>query len=305
MPRCLLEGLGNLIRMSAAVWLVLCVTLALGALLSSGCGGDEPRGEFEGLAPEDPGPVHVHGLGVNPADSALFIATHTGLYRTDEHDRKAERVGDSQQDTMGFTVVGPDYFLGSGHPDADGLQAGEPPLLGLIQSNDGGETWQPVSLRGEADFHVLRFVGERVYGYDASNNRLLASTDNGRSWDERTTPAPLVDLAADPARRGHLLAAGQGGLFRSNDDGRTWGALGEAPGLLAWPTERALYLVDGAGAVYVSADAGNSLTPIGEIGGEPAAFVTEGERELYVALHDGTVKVSTDGGRTWGVRSST
>ena len=36
----------------------------------------------------DAGPVHVHGLGVNPADGALFIATHTGLYRSGEGDSK-------------------------------------------------------------------------------------------------------------------------------------------------------------------------------------------------------------------------
>ena len=43
--------------------------------------------------------------GVNPADGALFIATHTGLYRVEEGERKAERVGERYQDTMGFTLV--------------------------------------------------------------------------------------------------------------------------------------------------------------------------------------------------------
>jgi photosystem II stability/assembly factor-like uncharacterized protein len=205
---------------------------------------------------------------------------------------------------MGFTVVGPNHFLGSGHPDAEGLQAGQPPLLGLIESRDGGGTWRPISLHGKADFHVLRFLRALVYGYDASNNRLLASSDAGQTWRKRATPTRLLDLAADPAQRGHLLAAGEGGLFRSEDDGRTWQALGGAPGFLAWPSERTLYLADGAGALYVSADAGHSFTPIGEIGGQPAALVAEDERELYAALHDGTINVSTDGGRTWAVRSS-
>ena len=38
---------------------------------------------------------------------------------------------------MGFTVVGPDTFLGSGHPD---IRATDPPLLGLIESNDAAQT---------------------------------------------------------------------------------------------------------------------------------------------------------------------
>src|SRR6266498_3644485 len=29
----------------------------------------------------EPGPGHVHALGVNPLDDALFVASHTGLYR--------------------------------------------------------------------------------------------------------------------------------------------------------------------------------------------------------------------------------
>jgi hypothetical protein len=41
---------------------------------------------------------------------------------------------------------------------------------------------------------------------------------------------------------------------------------------------------------------------VGEVGGEPAAFEAEDDG-LYVALHDGTVKRSTNGGRSWTVRS--
>ncbi|MDQ3275042.1 MAG: exo-alpha-sialidase, partial [Actinomycetota bacterium] len=63
----------------------------------------------------DPGVVHVHGLGINPKDGALFVATHTGVFRIPESGQ-AVRIADRWQDTMGFTVVGPDHFLASGHP---------------------------------------------------------------------------------------------------------------------------------------------------------------------------------------------
>ena len=98
---------------------------------------DTPGAEvFTGLPVTDPGPVHVHGLGINPADDALFIATHTGLFRVAGDSRNAARVADRYQDTMGFSVVGPNRFLGSGHPDA--REQGQPPLLGLIQSTRRG-----------------------------------------------------------------------------------------------------------------------------------------------------------------------
>ena len=262
---------------------------------------------FSGLPAADPGPVHVHGLGVNPADGALFVATHTGLFRVGADERKAERVGDRYQDTMGFTVVGPNRFLGSGHPDVNEAQEeGLPPLLGLIESNDSGESWEPVSLLGEADFHVLRFVGQRVYGYDASNDRLLASADRGRSWQELEKPGPLVDLAVDPGNDRRIVVASAGGieegLFESRDAGRSWERTSEAVGLLAWPEQ--LYVVASGGQVFASPDGGRRLEHRGELGGQPAALLAQDADELYVALHDGTIKRSIDGGSTWLVRSA-
>jgi hypothetical protein len=252
----------------------------------------------------DPGPVHVHGLGVNPADGSLFIATHTGLYRTAEGESRATRVGKSSQDTMGFTIVGPDRFLGSGHPD---LRQDLPALLGLIESTNAGESWEPISMLGEADFHVLRSAGERVYGYDATNDRLLASIDQGRTWDELERPGPMLDLAVHPSERSHVVASARGALgpalFGSLDGGKSWRSVGQTVGLLAWPASDRLYVITLDGEVLRSADDGAHFEQRGQIGGEPAAFVAEGEEDLYVALHDGTVKRSTDGGASWNVRS--
>ena len=285
--------------------LALVGLLAAGGLLWMTADGDEDT--FSGVPAADPGPVHVHGLGVNPADNALFIATHTGLYRVDEGERKAERVGERYQDTMGFTIVGPNRFLGSGHPDLNEAQEKNlPSHLGLIESTDKGESWESISLLGEADFHVLRFAGDRVYGYDASNDRLLVSSDRGRGWDELEKPGPIVDLAVDPADGRRIVvatAAGlEEGLFESRDGGESWDRISEAVGLLAWPDR--LYLIAGGGQVFTSSDGGRQLEEQGEIGGEPAALVAEGPRELYVALHDGTIKRSIDAGATWTVRST-
>lgn len=251
----------------------------------------------------DPGPIHVHGLGVNPADRSLFIATHTGMFRVEEGQQKAKRVTNRYQDTMGFTVVGPNRFLGSGHPDINEARAkGLPGLLGLIESRDAGQTWEPVSLLGEADFHVLRSIGNRVYGFDATNGRLMFSRDAGRTWTQRPPPAPVLDLAVDPTRPSHILAATGSVLFESNDEGRQWQPIASRTGLLAWPSGSSLYLVDGAGEVYLSGNRGRRWTARGDIGGQPAAFLADGD--LYVALHDGTIKRSGDGGRSWEVRST-
>jgi hypothetical protein len=268
-------------------------------------GRGDDGGSSAGGTGEDAGPIHVHGLGVNPADSSLLIATHTGTYRVGPNERTAERIGDSRQDTMGFTVAGPNHFLGSGHPDLGEAVAKDlPPHLGLIESRDAGRTWRTLSLLGEADFHILRFAGRRVYGYDASNDRLLVSADAGSSWSEVNRPAPLLDLAVDPTDTGHAVASGEGGLYETSNGGRTWGRIASLIGLLGWPERQRLYLVAEDGSVLRSANAGRRWTKIGQAGGRPAAFLARNEKELYVALHGGTIKKSRDAGRTWLVRST-
>ncbi len=268
--------------------------------------GKETAEIFAGVPFADPGPVHVHGLGINPADGSLFIATHTGLFRVGKDSQKAVRVAARYQDTMGFSIVGPNRFLGSGHPDAREQEL--PPLLGLIQSTDAGKTWQPISLLGEADFHVLRSTDRNVYGYDASNDRLLASADDGRSWAELDQPAPLVDLAPDPGDARRLVATAIGsleqGMYASGNGGRSWQRLNDAVGHLAWPAPERLYLIDETGRTLISSDGGRRLVERGDVGGKPAALLAVGRDELYVALHDGTIKRSTDGGATWTVRST-
>jgi hypothetical protein len=281
-------------------------TIAIAAtalFLVAGC-GDDPT-----VAPSDPQPTtepaavhHIHGLGVGPASGDLYVATHSGLFLAGDGEQRLRRVGDSAQDIMGFSVVGPDRFIGSGHPDPDNTNS--PPNLGLIESRDGGKTWKSISLLGEADFHVLRSAGERIYGYDGSQGRLMVSSDGGRQWTQRTPPAALFDLAIDPDDADRIVASTERGVFSSADGGKGWRPLrGDIAGLLAWPAAKTLYMVDGQGAVHRSADGGRLWRPEGSIGDQPAAFVAHAS-DLYAALADSTVKRSTDGGRSWTVRAT-
>ncbi len=255
------------------------------------CGGDGPSV----AAPTDPGPEHVHGLGVNPADGALYLATHTGLFVMAAGSDDAARVGDRMQDTMGFAVAGPDRFLGSGHPD---LRDDLPPLLGLIESSDAGRSWEPVSLLGEADFHALRTSGARVAGYDSASGRIMVSDDGGRSWSRIDTPAELSDLVLDPADPRTMVAAGGAGVTATRD-GSSWTRLPATAALLAWPAADALYGLAADGAVSVSRDGGGSWERVGSVGGAPAALTAVDRDTLIVALHDGRLMSSADGGASW------
>jgi photosystem II stability/assembly factor-like uncharacterized protein len=253
------------------------------------------------LQSDDPGISHVHGLGVNPADGSVYVATHYGTFRLAGD--KAERMGESFQDTMGFTVAGPDLFLGSGHPDSEGFRRGQPPLLGLIESSDAGVTWQSVSLTGEVDFHGLAAAHGVVYGWDSTSSRFMVSSDR-RTWETRST-RPLLAFAVDPADANHIVATAPDGVLDSSDGGRTWRQV-PAPLLvtLSWDPAGGLVGVAGDGAVYRSADAGRSWEPAGRLPGSPQALLVTAD-VLYAAAHDpdGTTGIyrSADGGRTWQV----
>ncbi len=266
------------------------------ALMIAGCGDGATSGDPTPAAngASDAGLVHVHGLGVNPADRALFIATHSGVWRLPDGADKASRVANRFQDTMGFAVVGPNRFIGSGHPD---LSEKLPPFLGFIESTDAARSWRKVSLLGEADFHVLEGSGRRVYGFgsdfDSRTEQLLVSDDRGRKWTARDFPESFLSLAIDPDDPDTALASGPQNIHLTTDGGRSWAKVGGSPGLLAW-TDDGVFRIDDRGSVAKASAPESSWSEIGDVGGAPAAFDSGGD-ELFVALHDSTIKQSRDG----------
>jgi hypothetical protein len=271
----------------------------LAVLVLAGCRSDQPASPSASVA-DDPGLIHVHGLGINPADGTLFAATHTGLFTV--RDGAGQRVADRLQDTMGFTVVGPDHFLGSGHPDFHDTQLYQPdrrPLLGLIESRDAGRSWQPLSLLGEADFHALQAAHGRVYGYDATGGRFMVTSDR-RHWQARSE-LELTSFAVSPTNPELVLAATDRGLARSSDGGRRWQPIrGPAALLLDWERPDALWAITDQGQLWLSNDAGASWRERGRINGQPEAFLAQ-EKTLYVAVAQLGIVTSPDQGHSWQV----
>lgn len=286
------RGVGLLLTAGMAV-----IALAVGTWVVTRGDGADNRAATGGPSGAGPGVVHIHGLGINPKDNALFVATHTGLFRITA-ESKAERMGDRFQDTMGFTIVGPDRFLGSGHPDLREMREQKlPPLLGLIESTDVGRSWRPLSLHGKADFHALH---NRIYGYDSTSTSFMVSPD-GKTWDTRSR-LPMSAFAVSPADPELVIAAAQTGPLRSRDGDRTWERLNAPPlAVLAWDTPDGLRGIAPTGAVYRSADGGTSWEQRGALAGQPAAFLAAGGA-LYATIHDGSIYRSTDGGSNWQLR---
>lgn len=275
--------------------LVALVAVAVVAAVLSGGGGGETSGTASGGPAE--GITDVHGIGINPADGALYVASHTGLFRSPKGQATATRVDAPEQDLMGFSIAGPDRFVASGHP---GAGQGGPSALGLIESRDRGRTWTPVSLAG-SDLHLLRAAGDAIYTFDG---RLRASRDGGRTFQQRQSPGAVIDMAIDPTDGNRVLASTESGVRITRDGGRTWQDTAlDAPVLLAWGQPDRPAAVGGDGTVQISTDGGRTWKLAGASGGQPAAFAGDDAGALYVAAPDGSVTWSSDGGRTWRPRS--
>lgn len=289
-------------RSGASRWdllpLVAVVVLAVPLLLwAAGRGSDDKAAPRAVTADAI---SHVHALGIDPADGDLLVATHAGTYRLRSGGGEPELVGGSFRDTMGFTVVGPDHFLGSGHPDVAGMRDGQPGQLGLIESKDGGATWSDRSLSGEADFHALAAAHGRIYGWDSGTGRFMVTQD-GLEWEERSR-LDLVAFVVDPADPDHVLAATGSGLLESSDGGAEW-APSEGPALVAlsWPDGDRAWGAAADGGVW-RLEGGGRWDRVGSITGEPQALLADGDT-LYVASHEDAAATSLsrsdDGGGTW------
>jgi len=274
-------------------------------LLLAACGSAPGAAEGEVLpasaiaAEDDPGLVHVHGLGVNPGDGDVYAATHFGLWRVPA-EGDVHRVADSGHDFMGFTVVSRDNFVASGHPL---LTDDIPPLMGLVESTDAGRTWRSLSLLGEADFHALRAAHGAVWGWNSSDGGFMVSEDR-EQWDRRSTVSSLVDFAVDPADAEHVVAVTADdqdalGMQRSGDGGRTWEPVDAAPPLVrvAWEEKGTLWAAGQDGAVWRSVDGGAQWEQRGEVPAAPEAFAADGDTLLVAA--GGAILQSDNGGESW------
>lgn len=265
-------------RTAPRMWLVAvgsCVALSACTASGSASAPQSATASAPGSASAASGASwsHIHGLGVDRADGALYIAAHDGIYRSTSTGVHGP-VGERRQDTMGFTITGPGTFLGSGHPDP-ATDPSLPSPLGLVVSTDSGNSWQPVSLGGQVDFHVLRASGDTIYGVDSVSGQLLASTDAGQSWQARGQ-VPARDLAIDPADPSVVVATSAEGLQRSTDGGRSWAVVAPSPlpVVVDWSEQGGLYGIEGDGSVLHSVDAGSTWTRLGEVGGTPEAMTS-------------------------------
>ncbi|HLC40197.1 MAG TPA: hypothetical protein VJO34_01060 [Methylomirabilota bacterium] len=291
--------------------------IGLGAL---GFMAIEVQGRAQAQPPAAPAEIHhIHGLAVDQRDpEILYIATHTGLVRVRQNG-SVERVGTHHFDLMGFTAHPGETNLvyASGHPDVPSYQKFQAGNLGMLVSRDGGQTWQSVALKGQADFHALTYSprnGGELYGWSVAEQMGLHRVSVS-SWKSERLPARglsnVWSLAAGPDGTGPLFAGTKAGLMTSQDWGVSWAPVPPIPNDA--PVTAVSYHTRDARIVYAyvarsdrglmrSRDGGGKWEPTGFVADPRAPVVAlavgPGEHVVIAATGSDVLR-SRDGGKTW------
>jgi photosystem II stability/assembly factor-like uncharacterized protein len=296
------------------------------------------------VAPSDPNVVYA-GMGEAPI-RGVTTSHGDGVYRTTDAGRTWTHLGLEGTEHISMVAVHPS------DPDrawvaAQGSAWQPTEERGVYRTKDGGATWERV-------LFVSDSAGASDLSMDATNPRVLyaafwdhdrepwlvrsggpgsgiwKTTDGGDTWkeigrgetedgEEGGLPETMGKTAvavspADPDRVWVLVEADDGGLFRSDDGGKTFRKVNGERVLRA----RAWYYIhlfadpQDADTVYVlnapfmkSIDGGKTFTPIRTPHGDNHhLWIHPGNNRWMINANDGGANVSFNGGETWSTQAN-
>ena len=177
-------------------------------------------------------------------------------------------------------------------------------MVGQLETPDGsGEVSEALVVRFTGPDTLLGSIepaGSDIVGALFQQSQVLVSKDDGKTFETRAAPLPLVALEVDPGDSRRWIGSMERGIFVSAAGGETWRQQDPTPNVrFAWAEDGTLYRVDPGGTVKVSTDGGRRWEDGGSTGGEPQAMTVADGGKVYATLIDGTLKVSDDGGQTF------
>lgn len=256
---------------------------------------------------------HEQGIAFSMDGKTLLVPSHEGLAAY--VDGAWWEAGGPAQGFSGFAVTARAIYS-SGHLRPGAAQS-EP--AGLMRSTDGGRSWQPLALRGQADFHLLAagYRSNAIYVLNTRSNPampaqgLYATHDEGSTWRRaaaRGFSGHIHGLAAHPTERDTLAVASNRGLYVSRDGGESFRLVDRRQIVTA------LAFDAGGARVRVARALSNEIADMTLDGTHqrvlrlppmPGDYVTAlalsptRRDTLAFATRRGEIRVSADGGRTW------
>ncbi len=281
--------------------------LTLCALAATGCVGEA---EFQlaptGAAPDEPGqpgdrPVQVgtfeglsEGLpatrlaGTAQFDGALYAVAGDGLYKLASGSHRWETVALGGKATSVTRVDTALWVTAS-----DGAR--------LYKLSFGDDAFAAVASAPAASAYALLKKGSELLL--ATGAGLMASSDRGATWAEKTTDAPFngpVVLVASAAATRIFALAGTV-LWHSDDAGATWSSGLIGGEVKAIGAEAEFALVQTSTGCLRSDNYGNTFHPI-DLGATAQTFAATGKRAFAGTMMG--LRVSDDSGKTWRDSSS-
>jgi photosystem II stability/assembly factor-like uncharacterized protein len=284
------------------------------------------------VAAADPNTIYV---GMGEACVRGNASNGDGVYKSIDGGRTWRNVGLQQTYHIGAVVVHPKnpdivYVAALGH------LWGPNPERGVYRSTDGGQTWKQVLTRGPD-------TGASDIAMDPSNPRILyasfweasrkpwrldsggpnsgiwKSSDGGDTWQD-LSHAPglprgvegrigITVSPANPERVWALVEAADGGVYRSDNAGRTWIKLSTENDLRqrAWYYSHIFADPKGADTVYVnnvgmwkSIDGGRTFQQLRPPHGDNHdLWIAPENPQRMILSNDGGATITADGGQTW------
>ena len=185
----------------------------------------------------------------------------------------------------------------------------------LLQTKDGGRTWEVIRQNGNGTIHsqvlyierqFVQFINPEV-GYMMSYDGILQTHDGGRTW---SGPFPLSYKNSDFRALSIFFISTEVGwaisesVFRTSDGGRNWERLGQSPVKDLQPT---FWFIDNEQGLITSTDGEIYLT---KNGGKNWEAIWKTDKPIYniffidkqngwVVGGKGLIALTDDGGDSW------
>ncbi len=290
-----------------------------------------------GVSPSDPNVVYV---GTGEAEVRGNASAGRGMYRSTDAGATWRFVGLRDAGQIGRVIVDP-RDPGRVYVAVLGHAFGPSATRGVFRTTDGGATWKKL-------LFVSDSTGAIDLSQDPSNPRVLyasmwraerkpwamidgareggiyKSTDGGDTWTklEGGLPQDLIGKSsvavspADPDRVWVLMVAGshpgtidEGGLYRSDDAGRTWKRVNDNHKLLqrGWYFTHVTADPKDPNTVYAmntspyrSVDGGRTFQPLRPPHGDThRLWIEPDDPNTMILGDDGGAQVTQDGGKSW------